>query len=269
MAGRRAGPRVEENRADGAAQDAGGAGGEHPVERQLGVALWRQIADRIRAAIADGAYDGTGRLPPEAALASEFGVNRHTVRSAIASLTEEGIVRPMQGLGTLIERQERLQFPISRRTRFSAGLADQTRDIATRLLASDRIAAGAEIARALKLEAGAEVIRLDIVSAAAARPVSTSTAYFPAARFPEMAACFRRTGSVTRAFAEQGLSDYVRQSTDIIARHADAGERSLLSLSPGSIVLQATAINVDLEGRPVQYARTRFAADRVQLHIET
>ncbi len=242
---------------------------DRPVERQLGVSLWRQIADRIRSAIADGAYDAQGRLPPEAVLAAEFGVNRHTVRSAIASLTEEGIVRPMQGLGTLIERQERLQFPISRRTRFSTGLADQTRDIATRLVASEQLAASAEVARALKLEAGSPVIRLDIISAAAGRPVSTSTAYFPAARFADMAECFRRTGSITRAFAAQGLADYVRLSTDILARHADAGERSLLSLSPGSIILQTTAVNADLDGVPVQYAHTRFAADRVQLHIET
>ena len=269
MAGRRVKPGVQKGATVGAMPEMRDEDGERPVERQLGVALWRQIADRIRAKIAEGTYDSTGRLPPEAVLAGEFGVNRHTVRSAIASLTEEGIVRPMQGLGTLIERQERLQFPISRRTRFSAGLADQTRDIAARLIASERMAATAEIARALKLELPAEVLRLDIVSAAAGRPVSTSTAFFPASRFPDMADCFRRTESVTRAFAEQGLADYVRLSTDIVARHADAGERSLLSLSPGSIVLETTAVNADLEGVPVQYARTRFAADRVQLHIET
>lgn len=30
------------------------------VERQMGVALWRQIADRIRLAISNGDYDATG-----------------------------------------------------------------------------------------------------------------------------------------------------------------------------------------------------------------
>ena len=92
------------------------------VQRQSGVALWRQIADRIRAAIAGGDYDATGRVPPETVLAAQFGVNRHTVRSALAALAQEGIVRPVQGIGTMIERKERLNFPISRRTRFIEGL---------------------------------------------------------------------------------------------------------------------------------------------------
>lgn len=89
------------------------------VERQTGVALWRQIADRIRLAISNGDYDATGMVPPETVLAGEFGVNRHTVRSALAALAEEGLVRAVQGRGTMIERKERVSYPISKRTRFT------------------------------------------------------------------------------------------------------------------------------------------------------
>src|SRR6218665_367870 len=95
------------------------------VQRQNGVALWRQIADRIRTSIANGAYDAAGKVPPEMVLAAEFGVNRHTVRSALAALAQEGIVRAVQGRGTLIERKDRLNFPISKRTRFNQGLGEQ------------------------------------------------------------------------------------------------------------------------------------------------
>ncbi|PLU68682.1 phosphonate metabolism transcriptional regulator PhnF, partial [Sinorhizobium medicae] len=45
------------------------------VERQTGVALWRQIADRIRLAISNGDYEATGMVPPETTLAAQFGVN--------------------------------------------------------------------------------------------------------------------------------------------------------------------------------------------------
>lgn len=37
--------------------------GQKSVERQKGVALWRQIADRIRASIAQGDYDASGMVP--------------------------------------------------------------------------------------------------------------------------------------------------------------------------------------------------------------
>ena len=95
------------------------------MKRKNGVALWRQIADRIRGEIAAGDHDETGMLPPEMALAEKFGVNRHTVRSAIAALASEGILEPVQGRGTMIARKERLSFPISRRTRFTEGIGDQ------------------------------------------------------------------------------------------------------------------------------------------------
>ena len=61
------------------------------VERQTGVALWRQIADLIRLSISNGDYDQTGMAPPETVLAGQFGVNRHTVRSALAALADEGL----------------------------------------------------------------------------------------------------------------------------------------------------------------------------------
>ena len=38
-----------------------------PMERKTGIALWRQVADRIRQGIGSGEFDGDGRLPPETA----------------------------------------------------------------------------------------------------------------------------------------------------------------------------------------------------------
>ena len=142
------------------------------VQRQTGVALWRQIADRIRQAISAGAYDETGMVPPETLLAQQFGVNRHTVRSAIAALAQEGIVRAVQGRGTLIERKERLNFPITRRTRFTAGIGEQARAMRGLLLGHSEERADEEGARWLKLRAGAPVIRMETVRKADDRPVS-------------------------------------------------------------------------------------------------
>ncbi|MDY6963229.1 MAG: phosphonate metabolism transcriptional regulator PhnF, partial [Pseudomonadota bacterium] len=134
--------------------------GQASVQRQSGVALWRQIADRIRASIASGEYDATGRVPPEIILAAQFGVNRHTVRSALAALAQEGIVKAVQGIGTMIERKERLNFPISRRTRFNEGIGSQARETEGLLLASAEEPASDDLARRLQLGTGAAVIRL-------------------------------------------------------------------------------------------------------------
>ncbi|UDF31736.1 UNVERIFIED_ORG: phosphonate metabolism transcriptional regulator PhnF (plasmid) [Roseateles sp. XES5] len=238
------------------------------VERQSGVALWRQIADRMRLAINNGDFDETGMMPPETVLAGRFGVNRHTVRSAMAALAEEGIVRPIQGIGTRIERRDSLRFPISRRTRFSQGLGNQARDLEGRLLASATEIAPAAVAEALGLPIGTICVRLETLNSADKRPISRATHYFPADRFADIAAVYERTRSITASFQELGVPDYVRRSTEISAIHAEGDDMRHLKLSPGAIILVAAAVNTDLAGTPVQFSRSRFAADRVRLTVE-
>nr|CAD6428014.1 phosphonate metabolism transcriptional regulator PhnF [Rhizobium sp. Q54] len=238
------------------------------VQRQSGVALWRQIADRIRASIAGGDYDESGRVPPETVLAAQFGVNRHTVRSALAALAQEGIVRPVQGVGTLIERKERLNFPISRRTRFIEGLGSQARETEGLLLQSAHEPASADLARRLGVPEGAPVIRLETLRKADGRPVSRATAWFPAERFSGIDEAYRDSGSITVAFRTLGLADYVRVSTEVTASHAESGDMKDLDLSAGAVVLVTRSLNADPEGVPVQYAVSRFPADRVQFTVE-
>ena len=240
---------------------------QKPVERHSGVSLWRQIADRIRVSIADGEFRETGRLPPAFDLAERFGVNRHTVRAALAFLAEEGLVESIQGHGTVIVGGHQLTLPISKRTRFSAGVGDQASSVVTRLLNSGEQLASTEVAALLQIASQQPVVEVEEAGYVNGRPVSCSQHFFPAERFPDIARHIAATGSITRAFAACGLPDYLRQSTEVSARHADARERELIQLSPGAIVLEARAVNTDLDGRPVQCSRTRFSADRVSLKV--
>ena len=56
-------------------------------------------ADALRRAILEGRLQPGTRLPPERRLAKDFGVNRVTVRSALARLSESGLVTVRQGSG--------------------------------------------------------------------------------------------------------------------------------------------------------------------------
>lgn len=237
------------------------------LHRGVGVALWRQIGDEIRRGIGADLADENGRLPPEAELAARFGVNRHTVRAAIAALVHEGVLRSEQGRGTYVRRQKRLTYPIGARTRFSAGLEGQVRDRQIELLDHAREPANATVAAALELEPAEEVIRLEMRGLADGVPVSRSTAWFRSAHFPDIADYFARTHSITQALALSGIKDYRRASTTIEARHADDTDARDLKLSPGAIVLVARGLNVDANDRPIQYSQTRFSADRVELTV--
>lgn len=64
--------------------------------------LVEQVAERLRARIADGSWAVGTRLPGETTLAAELGVGRSTVREALRALAGAGLVRPRQGSGVFV-----------------------------------------------------------------------------------------------------------------------------------------------------------------------
>ncbi|MET3582503.1 GntR family phosphonate transport system transcriptional regulator [Mesorhizobium robiniae] len=237
------------------------------IERRSGVSLWRQIADQILRSIAVGDFAENAALPPEVALAERYGVNRHTVRSAIAALVQDGVLRAEQGRGTFVLSRKRLSYPIGARTRFSEGLQGQTSERRSVLLESAVEPASRRVAEGLGLAKGSNVIRLETRGEADGRPVSRATGWFDAGRFAGIDAAMAETGSVTASLERFGVSDYLRQSTVLSARHADAADLADLDLQPGSIILVTVAVNVTLDGQPIQFAETRFPAERVELKL--
>lgn len=60
------------------------------------------VASRLRSRIVGGAYPPGTFLPAERALADEFGVARNTLRAALETLEEEGVIRHEDRRGTLV-----------------------------------------------------------------------------------------------------------------------------------------------------------------------
>lgn len=232
-----------------------------------GVTLWRQIADAIRLDIVGGRLSDGDRLEGELGLAERFGVNRHTVRRAIAALVEEGVLRAEHGRGTFVHAARRLSYPIGRRTRFSEGLAGQVRERHGELLSSSVERATVRVATMLGIKPGARVIRQESVSSADGLPLARATGWLPEARFPGFDAIYRETGSITAALKRFGIDDYVRGTTRISARHATTEEAQHLKLAPGSVVLVADAVDLDAAGVPIHALVTRFPADRLELVV--
>jgi len=237
------------------------------IERSAGIAVWRQIAERLRGDIASGAIGENGKLPTEAELATRFGVNRHTVRRAIAALAEQNVVRADRGRGTFITARP-IDYPIGTRTRFSEIVSRQARQPRGRLIAAREERADVVVAEKLRLAVGHAVIRLETLSAADGVPLSRATSWFPADRFPDLVAVYAETGSITKALAHHGVADYMRRETRISARLADPDDAEKLASAPGAAVLVSESVNIDADGVPIQFSRSRFAADRVQIVVE-
>ena len=229
-------------------------------------ALWSAIAETLAAEIAGGHYRPGDKLPSEAELSARFGVNRHTVRHALATLAERGLVRSRRGAGVFVESRP-MDYPIGRRVRFHRNLAASGRMAAREILRVETRGADPREAAALALEPGATVHVFEGISLADGVPLALFRSVFPAARFPDLPRQLDATPSVTQALAASGVTDYTRADTRLTAKLATATQALHLRLREGAPILRAVSVNVDAAGRPVEYGHTWFAGDRVTLTV--
>jgi len=70
--------------------------------------IYHQIRRTIKHEILDKHYCSNDRIPPEQELANQFSVNRMTVRQALSSLVDEGLLVRKRGEGTFVTDNEEL-----------------------------------------------------------------------------------------------------------------------------------------------------------------
>lgn len=233
-----------------------------------GEPVWRQIAGTLESEIDQGIYEPGDRLPTENELSRRFAVNRHTVRRSMSFLQEMGKVRIEQGRGTFVQ-SDLVEYPIGERTRFTQNVTESNRLPSKTLLRAEQVRADAAVARNLGVRKGAPVVLIEAVSEADGRPISVAIHYFPAKRFADIIPVFRKTLSITESLRACGVLDYKRFSTRITATMPTRQLAAHLHQPPTRPVLQTESINVDMDGRAIEYGISHFASDRTQLIVES
>ena len=232
-----------------------------------GVALWRQVADGIERSIADGSFATGERLPGEVEIAGTYRVNRHTVRRALATLAERGLVRAERGSGTYVQAS-RIAYPLRERTRFSEIVGAGGREPRGQLIGASEEPATRELAKQLGLKTATPLIRIEALRLADRTPICLGTTWLAAERFPDAGRIYERARSMTKFLAHYGVRDYRRASTRVTAAIVDATDAIRLELALGRPVLVVDSTDVDAEGKPLLTTRARFAAERVEFLVD-
>ncbi len=237
------------------------------MERNAGIALWRQIAQAIEGEITSGVYAAGTRLPTEAQLAERFGVNRHTLRRAMSSLQDRGLIRVEQGRGTFVQ-DDVYDHMVQRRTRFSENVARLGRNPGGRLLRGEHMPSDAVVARGLGLRPGELVLLIEVVHAVDHRPLTVTGHYFPARRFEGLIDAYRETGMINEALKRYGIEEYFRRQTRVSARLPSAPDARNLNMPRTQPIVVAESVNVDKDGVPFEFSISRCAGQRMQFVFE-
>ncbi|WP_076999970.1 phosphonate metabolism transcriptional regulator PhnF [Variovorax sp. KK3] len=237
-----------------------------PPTRPTRDSFWTRIAAELAEAIARGVYPPGERLPSEHALAEQYGVNRHTIRRSLASLSSQGLLRVTQGSGTYVE-DFAVELTLARRTRHQQSMAQAGLRGVLRVLDAGTVRATAAQARALQLPARSALLRLAVLGEAEQAPLHVGERFFPLPRFERLEAVVRETGSITAAFTAHGVADYTRRESRVTAQMPEPALAAQLRQPATRPVMLVESVNVDTEGVPIEFARTWFAGDRVTLTV--
>lgn len=238
----------------------------HQVERGLRP-LYLQIVDSLQAMIDNGSYPVGHRFPTEPVLAATFGVSRLTLRNALTVLEHRGLIDRVVGRhgGTFVREP-----PVERDLTTFAGFAEQMRRsgvVATsELCERARVPAQPDVAEALELENGADVVTVERVRLANGRPVALERAWFPDAQFPGLLA----------EPLDGALYDVLRDRYGRAPTHArevfepvvaDRRTARLLAVSAGTPLLLVERTAYDATGGPVEYSRDLFLGERTRVVV--
>lgn len=226
--------------------------------------IYVQIANDLRQKIQQGVYQAGDKLPSQKLLATQFGVNRHTIRQAFDLLKDEGLLRIDKGLGAFIADRP-IRYPIGKRVRYNESLQAQKRASEYRLLQGMEIQASENIAQHLDIAIGEPVAQVDLLGLADNRPLIVSTSYFPLQQFPNLLHHIQRIRSISTLMREVYNRDHMRQQTCISTRLVREQDAKLLQVPLNQPILLVQAINIDQNSRVIEYTVTRFRGDGVEL----
>jgi DNA-binding GntR family transcriptional regulator len=234
---------------------------EPTVSRKNSLALHEQIRRAILTDIWKGLHRPGDLLPSEKELSLRFGVNRLTVRQAVHALANQGHVRPLQGRGYQV-RTASLAPDILTVISTSHYLEEHGIDASSKSLGTEIVPADPEIADALGIRRGADVIKFVRQRFALDALISLDEVYYDAEKFVGLADVDLTHVSLTDSLFKIYDLRVGRITTTLGA--CLARERAeLLDVPPGSPLLLASTVNFDLEDRPVEFGLTFWRADRM------
>lgn len=228
--------------------------------------VWKSIAATLEAEIGASHYRAGDKLPTEAALSARFGVNRHTVRQALANMAERGLVRARRGAGVFVAAEPTL-YPIGKRVRFHQNIRASGRLPEKRVLRLESRPADGTEAEALDLAIGDPVLVYEGLSLSGGIAVAHFESVFPATRLPGLGNTLQTVTSVTEALRQNGIADYIRAETRVSAERASPTQALHLGLREGEPLLRTISLNTTPGGLPIERGITWFAGDKVTLTV--
>ena len=230
------------------------------MSKANGETLHGTVSNYIRSKIFAKEW-GTGeRIASEHSLMDLFDVSRGTVRKAIKTLVDEGLLQQEHGRGTFVSEPHIAHPGGDRPFSFAASLQQQGITFETEVLSRERIGATPEVAEHLQIKEGDPVLKLRRVRRAGGKAIMVLDSWTPLNVCP---------GIEDMPLEEMSLFDAVEKATGAhiavsqmaySARSAGKDLASVMGVSEVSPVLNLEQLIFLDDGRAIEWGDTMLAA---------
>ncbi|ATO44706.1 GntR family transcriptional regulator [Loigolactobacillus coryniformis] len=228
--------------------------------------VYIQIHNSIKRDIEAGKWAVGDRIPSERELSVTFGVSRMTLRQAIQTLVDEGILERRVGAGTYVANQK-VQEKMSGVTSFTDIMLAQGKKPSSKTVSYHVASPSLSEKEKLQLTEDAQVLRMERIRYADDVPISFEVATVP----EELVREFSKpeiTSSLYRTLERKaGLTLGGAQQT-VTAQVASERIAELLDIKRGDPILRLRQISFLKSGEPFEYVRTQYVGSRFEFYLE-
>lgn len=220
----------------------------------------------LMSAISDQ-YRPGDQLPSEPELAAAYSVSRSTVREALQSLENEGVVRRVHGLGTFVTQlQPRVSGALDVDLGVTEAVQAANQRLGVQVLRVEEAAATRDIAEQLALPPASRVLLIERIILANDRPAALAVDAIPA-RIAHTARTAYRDGSVYRHLERDCGVVLVGGVAHVSAVEADARMARLLRVDQGAALLRMEQVERSQEGELVLYSLEHYVPSCFDLTV--
>lgn len=207
------------------------------------------------------------RIPSEQKLAEMFGVSRNTVREAIRTLEQEGVVVSRHGVGTFVVGSgESLQSNIASLGSTTSLIRDHGYQPGTEKVLSELRTTTPEVAKKLALTEVADVLYIERVRTADGEPVIYLENHVAYTR--GMEEDYRRnTPESLFEFLERYGSEVSFSLCHMQAVISDEKTEDKLSLPEKRALLLLKQIHYSTKGQPIFYSDGYYLSDKLEFNV--
>jgi GntR family transcriptional regulator len=230
--------------------------------------LYHRLRDQIALQIAQNVWKPGEAIPTEAELAAKYKMAIGTVRRAIQTLVDDGLVERSQGKGTFVRRPS-FDTSLFRFLRLH-GQGGRHEVPESRILSRESLTGPSEVTKALQLPAGEQVIRLSRLRSMAGRPVLCEEIWLPKTRFaPFLAMALEDIGPLLYPLYEQICGEIVASAKETLTVEAVCSDDAkLLGLGLGTPIVIIERVAFGYDQKPIEWRRSRAPASTFRYQVE-